>query len=71
MKKWFVIAVVLCASVMNAEAGQVNEQEARQKAMSFMSQRSMTRSMTNLSRVSVNICRALVFVNVLVCRQRL
>lgn len=55
MKKWFVIAVVLCASVMNAEAGQVNEQEARQKAMSFMSQRSMTRSMTNLSRVYVKL----------------
>lgn len=51
MRKLFTLAIVFLASILQVEAGQVNEQEARQKAMSFMTKRSMTRGLTGLSRV--------------------
>ena len=51
MKKLLLLAMMLLAGVMNAEAGQVNEQQARQKAMSFMTKRSMTRGMNSMTRV--------------------
>ena len=49
MRKLFTLAIVFLASILQAEAGQVNEQEARQKAMSFM---------TKLDRSVKGICAA-------------
>ena len=51
MKKLYVLAVVLLASVLIAEAGQVNEQQAREKAKMFMTKRSLTRGVSALQRV--------------------
>ena len=45
------LAVVLLASVLIAEAGQVNEQQAREKAKMFMTKRSLTRGVSALQRV--------------------
>ena len=51
MKKLLTLAIVLLAGILYAEAGQVNEQEARQKAMTFMTKSAKARGTTSLSRV--------------------
>ena len=53
MKKLYVLAVMLLASVLIAEAGQVNEQQAREKAKTFLTKRSLTRGVSVMQRVYV------------------
>ena len=65
MKKLFVLASLLLASVLIAEAGQVNEQQAREKAKTFMTRKSLTRGVSVMQRVFVpqNTPNAMVSLN--------
>ena len=58
MKKLFVLTVALLSVVMQAEAGQIDEQQAREKAKSFMEKRPLTRGVRTLQRVFVPLATA-------------
>lgn len=58
MKKMFVLAVVFLSAIMQAEAGQVDELQAREKAKSFMAGRPLTRGARALQRVVVPLTSA-------------
>ena len=58
MKKLFVLTVALLSVVMQAEAGQIDEQQAREKAKSFMEKRPLTRGVRTLQRVFVSLATA-------------
>ena len=66
MKKQLLLLSVLSVSMLIAEAGQVNEQQARQKAASFFAKNSKARGVqTGMSRapLSLNIASAVESVN--------
>ena len=66
MKKQLLLLAVLAAGILTAEAGQVNEQQARQKAASFFAKNSKARGVqTGMSRalLSLNIASAVESVN--------
>ena len=66
MKKQLLLLSVLSVSMLTAEAGQVNEQQARQKAASFFAKNSKARGVqTGMSRapLSLNMASAVESVN--------
>ena len=66
MKKQLLLLAVLAVGMLTAEAGQVNEQQARQKAASFFTKNSKARGVqTGISRalLSLNIASAVESVN--------